>query len=167
MCQVEVNVGTCEDIDFIKLCHHLQFTWQIVPQSRCYSSFQQCWMLSTNFWIQKVCWHCPAMFCLLPQVNFPANNLIFHWRWWDWIQAIFLDLFYFKYEVHLVEEALLFLLTVSFLSRFKFRYEAHFLWQSKNKSLVSTCAHHFNWEEKRDIFYLCSDKLLYLVSKKN
>ena len=30
MCQVKVNVGTCEDIDFIKLCHHLQFTWQIV-----------------------------------------------------------------------------------------------------------------------------------------
>ena len=25
---------------------------------------QLCWMLSTNFWIQKVCWQCPAMFCL-------------------------------------------------------------------------------------------------------
>ena len=24
------------------MCHHLQFTWQIVPQSRYYSSFQQC-----------------------------------------------------------------------------------------------------------------------------
>ena len=23
------------------------------------------WMLSTNFWIQKVCWQCPAMFCLI------------------------------------------------------------------------------------------------------
>ena len=34
---------------------------------------------------------------LLPQVNFPANNLNFQlsWRWWDWIQAIFLNLFYF------------------------------------------------------------------------
>ena len=32
-----------------------------------------------------------------PQVNFPANNLNFHWRkrWWDRIQAIFLNLFYF------------------------------------------------------------------------
>ena len=36
-------------------------------------------------------------FALLPQVNFPANNLNFHWRWrqWDQIQAIFLHLFYF------------------------------------------------------------------------
>ena len=36
-------------------------------------------------------------FALLPQVNFPANNLSFHWRWrwWDRIQAIFLNLFYF------------------------------------------------------------------------
>ena len=38
-------------------------------------------------------------FALLPQVNFPANNLNFHWRWWDQIQAIFLNLFYFKYEL--------------------------------------------------------------------
>ena len=37
-------------------------------------------------------------FALLPQVNFPTNNLNFHWRWrwWDRIQAIFLNLFYFK-----------------------------------------------------------------------
>ena len=35
-------------------------------------------------------------FALLPQINFLANNLNFHWRWWDWIQAIFLNLFYFK-----------------------------------------------------------------------
>ena len=34
-------------------------------------------------------------FALLPQVNFPANNLNFHWRWrwWDHIQAIFLNFF--------------------------------------------------------------------------
>ena len=32
---------------------------------------------------------------VLPQVNFHANNLNFHWRWWDQIQAIFLNLFYF------------------------------------------------------------------------
>ena len=37
-------------------------------------------------------------FALLPQVNFPANNLNFHWRWrwWDWIQPTFLNLFYFN-----------------------------------------------------------------------
>ena len=36
-------------------------------------------------------------FALLPQLNFPANNLNFHWRWrwWDQFQAIFLNLFYF------------------------------------------------------------------------
>ena len=30
--------------------------------------------------------------------NFPTHNLNFDWwsRWWDWIQAIFLNLFYFK-----------------------------------------------------------------------
>ena len=43
-----------------------------------------------NFWKKKC-------FALLLQVNFPANNLNFHWRWrwWNWIQAIFLNLFYF------------------------------------------------------------------------
>ena len=35
-------------------------------------------------------------FVLLPQVNFPANDLNFHWRWWDQIQTIFLNLFYFN-----------------------------------------------------------------------
>ena len=58
-------------------------------------------MLLTNFWKQKVCWHHPVLECfaLLPQVNFPANNLNFHWtwRWWDRIQAIFLNLFYFTW----------------------------------------------------------------------
>ena len=56
-----------------------------------------CWALSKNFWKQKVCWHHPAVIALLPQVNFPTNNLNFHWRWrwWDLIQAIFLNLFYF------------------------------------------------------------------------
>ena len=36
-------------------------------------------------------------FGLLPQVDFAANDLNFHWRWrWlDQIQAIFLNLFYF------------------------------------------------------------------------
>ena len=32
------------------------------------------------------------MFCLY---TFPAHNLNFHRQWWDWIQAIFLNLFYF------------------------------------------------------------------------
>ena len=37
-------------------------------------------------------------FALLPKVNFPANDLNFHWRWrwWDQIQTIFLNLFDFE-----------------------------------------------------------------------
>jgi hypothetical protein len=35
----------------------------------------------------------------LSHANFPANNLNFHWRWWDWIQPIFLNNFYFKFEL--------------------------------------------------------------------
>ena len=37
-------------------------------------------------------------FAVLPQVNFPANNLNFHsrWGWWDWIRAIFFNLSYFN-----------------------------------------------------------------------
>ena len=40
-------------------------------------------------------------FALFPQVNFHTQNLNFHWiwRWWDQIQAIFLNLFYFT--IHL------------------------------------------------------------------
>ena len=33
--------------------------------------------------------------------NFPTNNLNFHGRWWDWLQAIFLNLFYFSSRMHL------------------------------------------------------------------
>ena len=45
-------------------------------------------------------------FALLPQVNFPANNLNFHWRWrwWDRIHAIFLNLFYFIAQWIYIEE---------------------------------------------------------------
>ena len=44
---------------------------------------------------QKVCWQPPVIFCLY---TFPPYNLNFHWRWkwWDWIQGIFLNLFYFN-----------------------------------------------------------------------
>ena len=36
-------------------------------------------------------------FALLPWVNFPSNNLNFHWRWrsWDRIQAVFSNIFEF------------------------------------------------------------------------
>ena len=32
-------------------------------------------------------------FALSPQVNFPANNLNFHWRWLDQIQTVFSNLY--------------------------------------------------------------------------
>ena len=54
---------------------------------------KHCWALSTNFW---------KMHPAFPQwqVNFPATNLNIHWswRWWDKIQAIFLNLFYFTWN---------------------------------------------------------------------
>ena len=54
--------------------------------------------MSTNFLFSKVYWQHPAMFAFTPQAHFPAHNLNFHWswRWLDWIQAIFLNLFYFN-----------------------------------------------------------------------
>ena len=39
---------------------------------------------------KKVCWHHPVMFCLI------TSSKNFNWRWWDWIQAIFLNIFYFN-----------------------------------------------------------------------
>ena len=58
---------------------------------------KHCWVLSTNFWKQRVCRITQQCFSLLLQVYFPDNNLNFHWRWrwWDQIQAIFLNLYYF------------------------------------------------------------------------
>ena len=35
---------------------------------------------------EKSCWHHPAGFALLLQVNFCTNNLNFHWRWRWWDQ---------------------------------------------------------------------------------
>ena len=47
----------------------------------------------------KVCLRCKSktMFCLITSCKLSANNLNFHWklRWWDWIQAIFFNIFYF------------------------------------------------------------------------
>ena len=37
-------------------------------------------------------------FALLHQVNFPTNNLNFHWRWGVWKQATFKNLLYFNIQ---------------------------------------------------------------------
>ena len=52
---------------------------------------KHCWSLATNFWKQNFCWHHPAMFCLIT-----LNNFHWRWRWWDPIQATFLNIFYFN-----------------------------------------------------------------------
>ena len=68
--------------------HHLQWKFKLWARKFAWGGkAKYCRVLSTKFWKQKVCWHHPAMLCLLTQVNFLANNLNFHWRWrwWDWI----------------------------------------------------------------------------------
>ena len=60
------------------------------------------WINKLTVWREKIAGRCQQTFenkkfaditlqcfALLPQVNFPTNNLNLHWRWWDWIQAIF------------------------------------------------------------------------------
>ena len=79
--------------------HHLQWKFKLWPGKFAWGvKSKHCWALSTNFWKQKICWHHPAMFCCITSSKLPAINLNFHWRWgwWDWIQAIFLNLFYFR-----------------------------------------------------------------------
>ena len=49
-----------------------------------------------KLFVFKSFWQC---FAFSTQVNFPTNNLNFQWRWLDWIQAIFLNLFYFINQV--------------------------------------------------------------------
>ena len=72
---------------------------------------KHCWALSTNFENKKCVDITQQCFAFTPLVNFPANNLNFHWRWrrWNQIQTIFWNLFYFikvqirpKYSQYLV-----------------------------------------------------------------
>ena len=59
---------------------------------------KHCWSLSTNVLLSKVCWHPPVMFCLISSSKLFHQFFNFHWsrRWWDQIQSILLNLFYFK-----------------------------------------------------------------------
>ena len=88
----------------IKLKRFQKVAWVQTPRRLCQWKFKlwagkfawgvkakHCWALSTNFWKQKVCWHQPAMFCLITSSKF---EFLWRWRWWDPIQAIFLNLFY-------------------------------------------------------------------------
>ena len=49
--------------------HHLHLQWKLKLWAGKFAwgvKAKHCWALSTNFWIQKVCWHHPAIFCLIP-----------------------------------------------------------------------------------------------------
>ena len=42
------------------------------------------------FFLLKVCWQRPVMFCFTPQANFLAHlNFHWRWRWWDQIRLPF------------------------------------------------------------------------------
>ena len=70
-------------------------------------------------------------FVLLTQVNFPANNLNFHWsrRWWDRIQAIFLNLFYFNIKLYVFS----YIFSIS---------KSHQLW---SRTLYTSCEVSSHW----------------------
>ena len=65
---------------------------------------------------------------LLPQVNFAPQNLNFHWRWrwWDQIQAIFLNLIYFT--LHCIEQeywsVLLIILSCQYMSYLNVKFNS-------------------------------------------
>ena len=57
---------------------------------------KHCWALSTNFWKKKVCWHHPAIFCLITSSKLFPDNLNFHFTVMGLNQEIFSNLFYFS-----------------------------------------------------------------------
>ena len=70
---------------------HLKKNFKLLAgKFTCDDTAKHCWVMSTNFLFLKVCWQRPAMFCL-----YTSSKLFPRWRWWDQIQAIFLNL-YFK-----------------------------------------------------------------------
>ena len=63
----EVKVENTLKVALI-LSHHLHIQWKFKLWSGKFAwvvKAKHCWALSTNFWKQKVCWHYPAMFCLI------------------------------------------------------------------------------------------------------
>ena len=62
--------------------HHLYLQWKF-----------KLWAGKFAWAVQKFVDINQQCFASLTQVNFLAKNLNFHWRWLDWIQAIFLNLF--------------------------------------------------------------------------
>ena len=80
--------------------HHLHLWWKFKLWAGKFAwgvRSKHYWVLSTKFWKQKVCWNHPAMFCPNTSNKLSANNLNIHWRWWDRIKTILLNLFCFTY----------------------------------------------------------------------
>ena len=80
--------------------HHLHLQWKFKLWAGKFAwgvKAKHCWALSTNFLFSKVCCQHPAMFCLYTSSKLYRHNLNFQWRWrwWDRMQAIFLNNFYF------------------------------------------------------------------------
>ena len=66
----QVSVGLCfgkvEKIVWIWSKHlHLQWKFKLLMGKFTWGNkAKHCWVMSTNFLFSKVCWQCPAMFCL-------------------------------------------------------------------------------------------------------
>ena len=81
--------------------HHLHLQWKFKFLAGKFTwgiKTKHCWVMLTNFLFSKVWWQCPGMVCLYAASKLSARNLNFHWRWrwWDQIQATFLNLLYFR-----------------------------------------------------------------------
>ena len=79
--------------------HHLHLKWKFKSWAGKFAwtvKAKHHWALSTNFWNKKIVDITQQCLASSPQVNFHTNNLNFYWRWRDQIQAIFLNVFYFK-----------------------------------------------------------------------
>ena len=64
--------------------HHLHLQWKFKLLAGKFSwgnKAQHCWVMSTIFFFQKFLDNTKQCFAFTTRVNFPANNLNFHWRW--------------------------------------------------------------------------------------
>ena len=80
--------------------HHLHLQWKFRLWAGNFTwgnKAKHCWVMPTTFLFSKVCWQHPAMFRFVTSSKLFSHDLNFHWRWkwWDWIQTIFLNIFYF------------------------------------------------------------------------
>ena len=76
--QPQVMLKRFKNIVWIRF-HHRQWKFKLLAGEFTWGNEAKlCWVMSTNF---------------TPQANVPAHNLNFYWKWWDQIQASFLESF--------------------------------------------------------------------------